>query len=209
MFKAGEWSLNPDDPSNDMFATLDKLENLRSKQTGGFTFKIQWPDVDGTETMHWKQTSNPVTTVAGGVVGYEAINVTHTQNGWGGLEYNGQECLLDGSVSSATEWFYCVGYYGGQWGHGVAIPSYQRPASAVELFVMNPKTNSWQVCQGRPLPFSIEHNSKFTELLSLSLLSLKYLLALFGLNYSDCFSTSSSDTVDARGDIFEQSGPWK
>lgn len=146
VFKAGEWSVNSDDPSNDMFATLDKLENLRSKQTGGFTFKIQWPDVDGTETMHWKQTSNPVTTVAGGVVGYEAINVTHTENGWGGLEYNGQECLLDGSVSAASEWFYCVGYYGGQWGHGVAIPSYQRPASAVELFVMNPKTSRWQVC---------------------------------------------------------------
>jgi len=145
-FKAGEWSVNPNDPANDMFARLDELESLRSKTTGGFTFKIQWPDVDGTETMHWKQTSNPVTTTGGGVEGYEAVNVTHTENDWGGLEFNGQECLLDGSINS-TEWFYCVGYYGGQWGHDIAIPSYSRPANAVELFAMDPKTQEWQVRQ--------------------------------------------------------------
>ena len=59
--------------------------------------------------MHWKQTSNPVTTTGGGVTGYEAVNVTHTENKWGGLEFNGNECLLDGSIGE-TEWFYCVGY---------------------------------------------------------------------------------------------------
>ncbi len=78
---------------------------------------------------------------------YEAINVSQTGNGWGGLRYNTNgECLLDGSVSTPQDWFYCVGYNGGNWGQGLAIPSYSRPAQAVELFAMNPKTQKWQVC---------------------------------------------------------------
>jgi hypothetical protein len=81
-------------------------------------FKMRWADPDGTETMHWKQTSNPYTNAMKqqpGVTGYEAVKVTHTENGWGGLEYNaGGESLLDGSVASAGAWFYAIGYNGGE-----------------------------------------------------------------------------------------------
>jgi hypothetical protein len=84
---------------------------------GLLDFKLRWADPDGTETMHWKQTSNPYTNAmkkAAGVTGYEAVKVTHTEEAWGGLEYNaGGESLLDGSVGSSS-WFYAIGYSGGE-----------------------------------------------------------------------------------------------
>ena len=60
--------------------------------------------------------------------------------------FNGQasECLLDGDIGS-TNWFYCVGYYGSNWGQGLAIPSYQRAAQAVEVLARNPKTQDFDV----------------------------------------------------------------
>ena len=45
---------------------------------------------------------------SGGVDGYEAIDVPFTQNFWGGLEYNGHQALLDGSVDYDYRW-YAVG----------------------------------------------------------------------------------------------------
>ena len=57
----------------------------------------------------WIQTSNPVQRryAGGGVEGYRPLNVTETANSWGGLEWNNDQCLLDGSVGPA--WYYCVG----------------------------------------------------------------------------------------------------
>ena len=46
-------------------------------------FRTYLADVPGDETMHWKQTSNPALPASTTVTGYEAVNVTHTENNWG------------------------------------------------------------------------------------------------------------------------------
>ena len=50
----------------------------------------------------------------GGVVGYEPVNISFTGNHWGGLEYNNQLCLLDGSVGDGSDerWWYAMGSFG-------------------------------------------------------------------------------------------------
>jgi len=153
LFKPGEWSLNPDDPNADMFSVLDKLESMRNKK-GGFTFKLRWSDPDLTETMHWKQTSNPYINRTKGVIGYEAVKITHTDYNWGGLEYNPNQTqsILDGSIGAGT-WFYCIGYTGINWGYGLAMPSFARPAHAAELFAMDPKTSKWVLVFRQTLPY--------------------------------------------------------
>jgi len=151
LFKPGKWSVNPSNPNADTFSILDKLENMRNKR-GGYNFKLRWADPDLTETMHWKQTNNPFITRKSGVVGYEAVNVSHTENNWGGLEFNADgECLMDGSMNT-PKWFYCVGYFGLDWGYGLAIPSFSRPAYALELFVMDPKSSTWVLVFRQTLP---------------------------------------------------------
>ena len=54
--------------------------------------------------------TNPVTAGSGGVTGYEAVDAPFAGNYWGGLEYNGANSLLDGSVSQGN-WWYAVGSY--------------------------------------------------------------------------------------------------
>lgn len=126
-FKKGQWSLNAEDPSNDNFAILDRLEEFR--QDGAFEFKIVWPG-SGLEDQHWSQTSNPVTVTDKGTKGYKAINAPHTANHWGGLEH-GSVSLLDGSVNHGN-WYYSVGSFQ-QWGGG--IPGPKTAVQVVELYV--------------------------------------------------------------------------
>ena len=50
--------------------------------------------------------------------GYEAVDASFAGNYWGGLEYNGANSLLDGSVSHGN-WWYAVGC---SVQHGAGIP---------------------------------------------------------------------------------------
>jgi len=154
LWTKGQLSRNPDDPNNDMFAVLDKLDGMKSK-AGGFNFKIRWPDPYMAETTTWRQTSNPFLMAqnkTAGVKGYEPVFVPQTTYPFGGLEYDTSgNCLMDGQPGTES-WFYCIGYNGTDWGHGVAIPSFGRPAKAVELFVMDPKTMKWTLVYRQTLP---------------------------------------------------------
>jgi hypothetical protein len=154
--KAGVLSLNPDDPSNDNFAILDKLDQFNPDNKTGYNFKLRWADPLLTETMHWKQTSNPFLNRTAGVVGYEAVKVPSAANAWGGLEYEtGKRCLMDGSIGEDL-WYYCIGYNGEDWGQPkVAMPAGNRPAYASELFAMDPKTNKWVLVFRQTLPHLI------------------------------------------------------
>lgn len=100
------------------FSILDELENWRDPSDSKFTLKLVWPahttDSLGGQQV-WRQTTNPVTSSSGGVDGYEPIDAPYTEQGWGGLEHNGVQCLMDGQVDH-TYWFYAVGAaieYGG------------------------------------------------------------------------------------------------
>ena len=59
------------------------------------------------------------------------MDVSFDTNNWGGLEYNGQQSLLDGSYNS-DNWFYAIGtldaYDGG-------IPGPNGAVGQVELYV--------------------------------------------------------------------------
>eukprot|EP00439_Symbiodinium_sp_Y106_P023215 s379_g2.t2 len=126
-----QWTLNEADPTASNFSILGDLENFRVG--GAFYFKLCWP-VENYTCQVWTQTSNPVTTTDGSVNGYAAIDVPYTEQFWGGLHYNGNNALLDGSsVSNSNNWWYSIGafsiYSGGMPGPGDQI------ATQVELWV--------------------------------------------------------------------------
>ena len=98
---------NAGDHSGD-FSELDELEDCRGRDDGKLHLKLVFPQMDGPNTNEWKQTTNPVTAGRGGVEGYEPIEISHTGQTWGGLEYNGASSLLDGSVS-VSSWWYAIG----------------------------------------------------------------------------------------------------
>lgn len=64
-----------------------------------------------------------------GVIGYQPINISFTDNYWGGLEHNNQLCLLDGSVGEGSEgyWWYAMGSFGDFNGGipGASVPVHQ------------------------------------------------------------------------------------
>ena len=123
---------NAGDHSGD-FSELDELEDCRGRDDGKLHLKLVFPQMDGPNTNEWKQTTNPVTAGRGGVEGYEPIEISHTGQTWGGLEYNGQSSLLDGSVS-VSSWWYAIGSTadyspGGMPGPAVVV-------SETEMYVM-------------------------------------------------------------------------
>lgn len=112
------------------FSILDELERWRDADTRVLTLKLVWPDRPGANSQVWKQISNPVTSSAGGVEGYQAVNVSFNTHGWGGLERGNDNALLDGSVDSGA-FFYAVGT-SGEWSCG--IPGANDCESKVELW---------------------------------------------------------------------------
>ena len=68
------------------------------------------------EPMHWTQDINPVTMWIEEAYSGEELDIDYTcvscpyysYNYWGGLEYNNDDALLDGSVGS-DDWFFAVG----------------------------------------------------------------------------------------------------
>ena len=114
------YNVNSDDSSNPNYSILDDLQlnGEDYKIDGKFHFRMGWPDSGGGD-QEWSQTSNPMTVVAnsGGVQGYEAIDVSHTTQNWGGLEYNGVSSVMDGSAAHG-HWYYAVGSVN-KWGNAI------------------------------------------------------------------------------------------
>jgi len=147
-------SLNPNDPDNDNFAILDKIEGMAHHHW--YYFKLSWPD-DDLEDQIWKQTSNPVTHKGYGVEHYKPICVPYDAFHWAGLEPHTSEpdlatdlnimgSMMDGSVDD-FKWWYAVGafetYKGGIPGPGSIV-------SKTELYV-NPKGTA-KKCGVEPTP---------------------------------------------------------
>ena len=129
LWKKGEWSRNTNNPKADNFSVLDQLEKYRQAD-GKFTFQMRWPKSGEQNT--WRQKTNPVTRTEGGVDGYQAIQISHTDNRWGGLEHNTESSsLLDGSVDHRN-WYYAIGTTT-PWKDG--LPAWSDPTDQVELYV--------------------------------------------------------------------------
>lgn len=110
------------------YSLLNKLEDYRNAN-GEFEFLLEYPSQSGYN--RWKQTSNPTTTEES-VTGYQAVNISWTDNHWGGLcKSSDSETFIDGSVNHSN-WFYAIGAYA-SWNSG--IPAASTAVDEVYLWV--------------------------------------------------------------------------
>jgi len=112
------WAVSFGEPGDENFSRLDTLENCRAAD-GKLDLKIVYPQMDGSPSNTWRQTTNPVTATANGVDGFESVETQLTANAIGGWgtddgQFYGLEAglhglsLLDASVNHG-HWFYAVG----------------------------------------------------------------------------------------------------
>jgi len=107
-FKPGEWNCNSSNPGASNYSIMDTIDQYRD-ENGKFMFKMRWPE-QGWEQV-WKQRSNPARGQRSNrVEGYEAVKVQMTDNHWGGLQPDGRNCLMSGSIYK-TQWFYAIGSF--------------------------------------------------------------------------------------------------
>ncbi len=100
---------------------LDKLKYDDSK----YEFLLEYYSFTGYN--RWTQTSNPATSDVSTVTGYNAVNISWTAEGWGGLAISNQSnTFIDGSVNPATNWFYAIGSYN-YWNNGIPACSSTDP----------------------------------------------------------------------------------
>ena len=133
---ANNWiRYNSGDQTGD-FSVLDELESCRQAD-GDLHMRLTWPQRADGMSQEWKQTSNPArpTVPNAGVDGYVAIDVGSVAHTWGGLEYNGNQALMDGQINHQN-WFYAVGA-SQEWNGGIPGPADNAEAQ-VELWAMCP-----------------------------------------------------------------------
>ena len=86
------------DKQSDLWA----LEQFRGKD-GKFELLLQYQNSTGYN--RWKQSSNFTKEK---IAGYEAVQVSWTSSYWGGLETDGSNAFVDGSVNHGN-WYYAIG----------------------------------------------------------------------------------------------------
>ena len=135
---------NPDDPDNNFFSILDKLEEYRQND-GRFRFKLcyttgivsKWGD-NGRQCNEWYQTSNPVTTAATAAVsGFQAISLAYKyapgQESWNGIKRSSFPNKLIEDMGGFTN----IGVTGDEPFYGPRHPIVQWSLTKkVELYVM-------------------------------------------------------------------------
>jgi hypothetical protein len=126
--------LNHTDPNSENYMN-GTLLNSSHKIDGKYTFKLVWKG-SGLPPQIWKQTSDPFKSKK--VDGYEGIYIANNQNYWGGLRFNGRQCVLSGSTNDW--WYYAVGSFA-QWNN--AIPGPYNAVQNVELYVLKPKIGNY------------------------------------------------------------------
>ena len=110
------------DKQSDLWA----LEQFRGKD-GKFELLLQYQNSTGYN--RWKQSSNFTKEK---IAGYEAVAVSWTGNYWGGLETDGSNTFVDGSVNHGN-WFYAIGPFS-NYNNGMPGPS-SVEAGWVEIWV--------------------------------------------------------------------------
>ena len=110
------------DKQSDLWA----LEQFRGKD-GKFELLLQYQNSTGYN--RWKQSSNFTKEK---IAGYEAVQVSWTANYWGGLETDGTNTFVDGSVNHGN-WFYAIGPFS-NYSNGMPGPN-GAEAGWVEIWV--------------------------------------------------------------------------
>ncbi|PPK95592.1 fibrinogen beta/gamma subunit family protein [Nonlabens xylanidelens] len=127
--EANEFNVASPGLSTNKYSILSKLDEVKS--AAGYEFRLHYPTLN--LTNHWSQTFDPRSGASSTspVTGYTPINISMTNNGWGGLESSGGNTYLDGTVNSGN-WFYSIGSVN-SWNGG--LPSNSTPVDRVQLFV--------------------------------------------------------------------------
>ena len=110
------------DKQSDLWA----LEQFRGKD-GKFELMLQYQNTTGYN--RWKQSSNFTKEK---IAGYEAVTISWTANYWGGLETDGTNTFVDGSVNHGN-WFYAIGPFS-NYSNGMPGPN-GAEAGWVEIWV--------------------------------------------------------------------------
>lgn len=112
------------------WSILGMLPNFYNN-TWKYEFLLEYPSLG--KYNRWRQTSNPLLADQS-VTGYSAVDISMTQNNWGGLALSstkGTSCIIDGSPG-ATTWYYAIGqqaaYQGG-------IPANEPSVQEVYLWI--------------------------------------------------------------------------
>jgi len=99
------------------WSILGMLPNFYNSSYGGYEFLLEYPSLG--KYNRWCQTSDPLLANQS-VKGYSAINVSMTENNWGGLALSstkGTSTIIDGSPKDTNTWYYAIGqqtaYQGG------------------------------------------------------------------------------------------------
>ncbi|MEM9455121.1 MAG: sulfatase-like hydrolase/transferase [Myxococcota bacterium] len=129
--EAQQVNADADPTSVTKYSRLDELESMRGAD-GKLHFKLVYPEVPD-RFNEWKQSSNPVTTTER-VDGYEAVDISWTDNHWGGLARSSEaHTFIDGSVGHGN-WWYSIGSNTAYGDHKVPGPN-STPVDRVELYV--------------------------------------------------------------------------
>ena len=195
-----QWTLNENDTTADNFAILSDLEDFRVG--GAFYFKLCWP-IENFACQVWKQTSNPVTTTDGSVDGYAAINVSYTGQSWGGLHYNGNQALLDGSsvAPNSNYWWYSIGAFN-EYNGGFPGPA-GNIATQVELWVSTVELETTP--PPAPVPLLPQPAANW-QLVFRQTNNFFFAPGMFSLNPSD--STAQNYAILDQLDTYEVSGKF-
>lgn len=162
--------LNSENPNSNQFlmknSDLDVDPTYKTNGKYKFLLKQKEPN---SQNMIWEQNSNPFDKSQprnGQLQGYVGITIPYNEPNsnmyWGGLRYNGQQCLISGSNNSW--WFFALGSFR-KWGNG--IPSVfrdsQKAAKVVELYVWKSGPSGDDYCKdGKPSntgKFGVEKNT--------------------------------------------------
>jgi hypothetical protein len=161
-----EWRLwNDGAPDSDNYSILNTIDDNMRRLDGKFEFKIIWPLRPGDNYNIWKQESNPMEAVSGGVDGYEAVDVNFTSQFWEGLEYNTNSfSLLDGSVNH-NNWYYAIGSTE-SWNGG--IPGANDAEQLTELYVKTAKYSYFIITEANDPEGTVEFEILVTDSVGLT-----------------------------------------
>ena len=107
--------------NNDLYSIVGLIDYI--KTSIAYEFRIFYPEYN--KTNQWKQTFNPLSgpSSTNPVTGYQGIKIELNTNGWGGLEFNGNNSLLDGSLYPG-QWWYAIGTLNAGWGSQCSNTNY-------------------------------------------------------------------------------------
>ena len=187
------------------YSRLNILDNNLKNSSGKFEFLLRYPTLSKTEYNRWRQTNAPqneyVTQGSNSkVAGYEAVSISWTGEGWGGLERSqGGYALADGYTGHDNWWYALASYQVFQ--NGVPGPDTKVNYRQQELWVRVPNITGTTVAATANTNLTISNLEPETDYLLCSDVS-----SNVGYGFSTVI-TITTPTDQARAYI-KKDGAW-